>query len=161
MAYIVRQSGDLTGYCFLENALEEGIVLNKSNSILVIKMDTNACYARDNTGTPYGSPNSTGCTLILRGTNRREIRTLFNRMYSNAPEPVSILFNPKFDTDTELLTNYALGMVIHGYVVDIMEDYGMEGNEATAQIQLTVKMMVTETTYIGENDQRVHLHISE
>lgn len=161
MAYIIKPSGDLTGYCFLENAVEEGVILTKPHSMLIMKVETSACMARDNTGTPYGAPNSTGCTLVLQGNNQREIRTLFNRMNNNVPEAISILYNPKFDEDTDNLISYDLGVVYRGYIVDIWEHFETTGKDGTAKIQLTIKLLITKCTYIGENDQRIHLHISE
>lgn len=166
MAYVVKQTNELIGAAFTENALEEGVVLTKSHGMTLLSYDYKVVYSRDNTGTPYGAPTCIEAKFVVDVANRRDCRTFYNRMYSNTPESISFLFNAKFDQSTETLVSYDSGFVARCYIVDLEEYYDVDAVKNTAstsaeQMRLSVKVLMTKVTFIGENDLRVNLRISE
>lgn len=166
MAYIVKPTNELVGIVFTENVLEEGVVLTKPHCMALLSYDYTVVYSRDNTGTPYGAPICVEAKFVIDVANRRECRVLYNRMNSNVPEAVSFLFNAKFDQDTDNLISYDSGLVARCYIVDLEEYYDVDASKSTTatsaeQMRMCVKILMTKVTYIGENDMRANLHISE
>lgn len=164
MAYVVKQTNELIGAAFIENALEEGVVLTKPHSMNLLSFDYKVVYTRDNTGTPYGAPTCLEAKFVVDVANRRECKVFYNRLSNNTPESISFLFNTKFDQATERLISFESGFVARCYIVDLEEGYSVDKSSDTTnaeQMHLIVKVLLTKVTYIGENDQRVHLHISE
>lgn len=166
MAYVVRQTNELIGAAFLDNVLEEGIVLTKPHSMTLLSYDYKVVYSRDNTGTPYGAPTCVEAKFVIDVANRNECRAFYNRLYSNTPESISFLFNTKYDQYTDMLISYDSGLVARCYIVDLEELYNVDATKkadapASEQMRLSVKILMTKVTYIGENDLRVNLHISE
>lgn len=166
MAYIVKPLTELIGSAFVENVLEEGVILTKPHSMLLLSFDYKVVYSRDNTGSPYGAPTCIEAKFVVDVANRRECRVLYNRMNNNVPEAISFLFNAKFDPYTDSLVSFDSGLVARCYIVDLEEYYDVdavkkaESTEAE-QMRLCVKILMTKVSYIGENDLRVNLHISE
>lgn len=166
MAYVVRPTNELIGVAFTENALEEGVVLTKPHGMTLLSYDYKVVYSRDNTGTPYGAPTCIEAKFVVDVANRLDCRTLYNRMYTNSPESISFLFNTKFDQVTENLVSFDSGFVARCYIVDLEEYYDVDATKSTTatsaqQMRLCAKVLLTNVIYIGENDSRVNLHISE
>lgn len=166
MAYIIKPTTELIGTAFLENALEEGVVLTKTHGMSLLSYDYKFVYSRDNTGTPYGAPTCIEAKFVVEVANLRECRVLYNRMNNNVPEAISFLFNTKFDQDTDNLISFESGLTARCYIVDLEEFYDVDAvkrsdSSQSEQMRLCVKVLITKVTYIGENDMRVVLHISE
>lgn len=151
-------------YLFLENVKEEGILFAKYDASLVESLNYKIQYKRDNMGTPFGAPMADLITLTIRGYNDKNINTLYRRIRDNSPDSFTLVHNPVFDTNSELLQSYDNAIVYRGYIVDI-EEYFHGGltptkNELDEQMLFTIKIMPTKVEYVGYNSD-VTIHISE
>ena len=115
--------------------------------------------SRDKYGVPYGPTASVIMDFSVRLVQSGDGRIFYENMQSNSSLPFTFIFNASFNGFKQLEDYYDL-MVVHGHVVDIEEVYEDIVAGASQQVNIIVKLLLSDIKYVGEHSD-VTLRISD
>lgn len=156
MAIAVSLSRHLKAIFYPGNLIDDG-----NNSVSKDKCMTVQHYAyqfsrsRDKAGLPTGQTNSGIVEFSVRLANPADGKVFYERLNYNESYSCTFLFNADF-TLQKRLKDYEDAMVVKGYVVDVDDYYDSTptADGSAEQELLTVKILVTSITYVGQNIER-------
>ena len=131
-----------------ENFFEMPGNVLETNSLNVIDYKYRCYRERDNFNNPYGSFLTENLTFTVKASSLNDCKPFYQLMDENRSHPFSIIFDPTFNA-YQRMTNFKDGIVVDGYVVDVLES--CENNDATGDEQLEVKIVLSlnKISYLG------------
>lgn len=154
-------SNHLKALLYPNNILTEevcGILVEKCFTVLHFNYECKK--ERNQAGFPIGNTTSAFLNFTLRLARPENGKQFYKQMQQNEPTSFTFFFNAKFENHREI-KDYEDAMVVCGYVVDVEDDYSTTPMQdgTTEQMQIHVKLLVANITYIGTNGNR-NLEIS-
>lgn len=152
-------SNHLKAIIYPGNILTEDVCgIHKDKCFTVLHFNYECCKERDKAGFPYGKTTSTFLDFTLRLMSPEDGKMFYQQMHRNEPCDYTFMFNVKFKQHLldSLIKESEDDMVVSGYVVDVEDDYTTTplGDGTTEQMQIHVKLLVANMTYIGTNGNR-------
>lgn len=110
---------------------------------------------RNQAGFPFGDTTSTILSFTIKLMNPEDGKLFYQQMQMNEPGDYTFLFNAELQ-NRQVVTDSEDAMVVCGYVVDVKDDYSSTPSVdgSTEQMQIHVKLLVANITYIGTNGNR-------
>lgn len=110
---------------------------------------------RNQAGFPFGDTTSTILSFTIKLMNPEDGKLFYQQMQMNEPGDYTFLFNAELQ-NRQVVTDSEDAMVVCGYVVDVEDDYSSTPSVdgSTEQMQIHVKLLVANITYIGTNGNR-------
>ena len=117
------------------------------------------CYReRDQFNNPFGPFLTKHLELTVRASELNNCKAFYNSMDETKSIAFSIIFDPEFNP-YDRMTGFKDGMVVHGYVIDILEtcvdneDYGDE------QLEIKITLAFNKLSFLGK-DSMYELNIT-
>lgn len=148
-------SNHLNAILYPGNILTEevcGIPMDKCFTVLHFNYECRK--ERDKAGFPFGNTTSTFLYFTLRLIRPEDGKMFYQQMHHNEPSDFTFMFNVKYEN--RRIKKSEDDMVVSGYVVDVEDDYTTTPMKdgSTEQMQIHVKLLVANMTYIGINGNR-------
>lgn len=107
------------------------------------------CYReRDEFNNPYGSFLSGNLEFTVKASMINGHMPFYRLMDENETHPFSIIFDPVFNAFGRMI-NFKDGIVLHGYVVDVMESCENEDANGDEQLEVKITIAMSKISYIG------------
>jgi len=157
----INLSNHLRAMIYPSNILAEDICrIPMDKCFTVLHFNYECKKERNQAGFPFGDTTSTILSFTIKLMNPEDGKLFYQRMQINEPDYFTFMFNAMLEDHQEVI-GYEDAMVVCGYVVDVEDDYSTtpSKNGYTEQMQIHVKLMIANITYIGTNGNR-NLEIS-
>lgn len=120
----------------------------ETNSLKVIDYKFRCYRERDEFNNPYGSFMTEDVIFTVKASSLNDCKPFYQFMDEHNSHPFSIIFDPKFNA-YQRMTNYKDGIVVNGYVVDVLES--CENSDVTGDEQLEIKIILSlnKISYLG------------
>lgn len=141
MSQIARTN---TIHLLTDDPTENGVTLTPYNSFMVQEYEYRLKRSRTDTGKPYGPTLSVTLNCMVNMLTPDGGNEFYRRLQSSSPHPFSFLFGEQ------------VGLVVRGYIVDIEEAFATTSGDSvsTKQMNLRIKILISEINYIGESAKR-------
>jgi hypothetical protein len=156
----ILYSNELKALVVPENILEMKSVLQERFTT-VEKLHYCCMRKRNSRGEAYGPTEPVELEFCIRLNDPADAKPYYERLTNNENYIFSFVFNAVFAENTNL-KDCEDGMICDGYVVGIKEHYSNTRETAIyddpyatpqdEQMMLTVKLLLVNTTYLGENN---------
>lgn len=127
--------------------------MSQEHCLVLQHFDYKCQRSRNESGEPYGTTMSAtlNCTIRSAGC----LQVFYDHLKSNATHNYTFAFNATFD-EQKLLYDYEDAMVVSGYIIDVEEDFDTDSdeNDETRQMLLSIKILLSNITYIGRTTNR-------
>ena len=144
-------SNQLKAVLFLED-VAEGIPMRQEAGYTIQHFDYNFFRTRDKVGRPYGPSNASLMQITIKTLSADGYKELYSRLNSIERYAFSVIFDASYDA-FKILQDYADGMVVDGYVVEIEEVFDTTGNKKDGMI-LSMKILLHSLDYLGKRVER-------
>jgi hypothetical protein len=147
-ALLVTEDIRVESFGFREYTSRSFKRVQKENTFTLQHYSYKCGRTRNEYGRPYGGTTPSLLHLTVRVADEQSCRVFYQQLQSEEVTVYSILFNASFDERKEL-AGYDSAQIIHGFLVDITEEFVCSSNE---QMCLTLSFLISRISYLGEND---------
>lgn len=148
MMNINRNPQNLKAVLFPENFFEMPDNVLKTNCLSVIDYKYRCYRERDDFNNPYGSFLTENLIFTVKASSLNDCSTFYKLMDENRSHPFSIIFDPVFNA-YQRMTSYKDGMMVEGYVVDIMESCLNDDETGDEQLEVSIVLALNKISYLG------------
>ncbi len=143
-----RNPQNLKTVLLAENILE--MPSNVINTSCYNVMDYKYCCYRDRDefNNPYGSFLTKNLEFTVKASMLNGSMPFYRLMDENSSHPFSIIFDPVFNAYGRM-TNFKDGIVLHGYVVDVLESCENEDANGDEQLEIKITIALNKISYLG------------
>ena len=143
-----RNPQNLKTFLFAGNFFDMPDNVLKTHCLNVLDYKYRCYRERDKFNNPYGSFLTENLTFTVKASKLNACTTFYQLMDDNRCHPFSIIFDPEFNA-YQRMTNFKDGIVVEGYVIDVLE--ACENNDETGHEQLQVKIVLAlnKISYLG------------
>lgn len=143
-----RNPQNLKTVLLAENILE--IPSNVINTSCYNVMDYKYCCYRDRDefNNPYGSFLTKNLEFTVKASMLNGGMPFYRLMDENCSHPFSIIFDPVFNAYGRM-TSFKDGIVLHGYVVDVLESCENEDANGDEQLEIKITIALNKISYLG------------
>ncbi len=107
------------------------------------------CYReRDNFNNPYGPFLARELEMTVKASVANNCMYFYNAMDENRSQVFSIIFDPVFNAYGRL-TSFKDGLVVRGFVVDMLEACDNEDDSGDEQLRVRIKLALSKISYLG------------
>lgn len=107
------------------------------------------CYRdRDEFNNPYGSFLTKNLEFTVKASTLNGSMPFYRLMDENSSHPFSIIFDPVFNAYGRM-TSFKDGIVLHGYVVDVLESCENEDANGDEQLEIKITIALNKISYLG------------
>lgn len=147
-------SNELKVVVITEDFEENPINILKENCLTVQHFSYQCERKRNSQGEYYGAQEPVILNFRVRIGSIRQINRFYQNLVNNGHYPYSFLFSPTFNQN-QRLADYEDGMVVDGYVINVVETFNSSKNQAgeDEQVMLDVQILVRSITYAGREEQ--------
>lgn len=152
----INLSNHLKAMIYPSNILAEDICrIPMDKCFTVLHFNYECKKERNQAGFPFGDTTSTILSFTIKLMNPEDGKLFYQQMQMNEPGDYTFLFNAELQ-NRQVVTDSEDVMVVCGYVVDVEDDYSSTPSVdgSTEQMQIHVKLLVANITYIGTNGNR-------
>lgn len=152
----INLSNHLKAMIYPSNILAEDICrIPMDKCFTVLHFNYECKKERNQAGFPFGDTTSTILSFTIKLMNPEDGKLFYQQMQMNEPGDYTFLFNAELQ-NRQVVTDSEDEMVVCGYVVDVEDDYSSTPSVdgSTEQMQIHVKLLVANITYIGTNGNR-------
>ncbi|MBO7419385.1 MAG: hypothetical protein J6U14_10710 [Bacteroidaceae bacterium] len=117
----------------------------------------NCMRSRNDAGFPYGPVLTTIMDFTIRLQLPEDSKEFHKRMHDNNPYSYSFICDPEFITSgKKIMKDFMSAMIVVGHIVDVEEtmDAKPDVDGFSKQIEVHIKLLVSEITYIGKNQSK-------
>ena len=151
----INLSNHLKAVFYPGNILTEDVYgIHMDHCFTVLHFNYECSKERDKAGFPFGNTKNTFLNFTLRLMRPEDGKLFYRQMQQNEPGSYTFLFNVKHENHR--IKSSEDDMVVNGYVVDVEDDYTTTpmSDGSTEQMQIHVKLLVANITYVGMNGNR-------
>lgn len=147
-------SNELKAVVIAEDFKENPKNILKERCLTVQHFSYQCEHKRNSQGEYYGAQEPVILNFRVRIGSVHQVHTFYQNLASNGYYPYSFLFNPTFNQN-QRLADYEDGMVVEGYVINVVETFNSSKSQAgeDEQVMLDVQLLVREITYVGRENQ--------
>ena len=107
------------------------------------------CYReRDKFNNPYGSLLTENIEFTVKTATLNDCTVFYQRMDDIRSHAFSIIFDPVFNVYGRM-TSFKDGMVVHGYVVDVLESCENGDVKGDEQLAVKIRIALNKISYLG------------
>ena len=146
---------NLKAVLYPENFFETPDSVFKSNCLNVMDYKYRCYRERDEFNNPYGSFLTENLVFTVKASSLNDCASFYKLMGDNRSHVFSIIFDPVFNV-YQRMTNFKDGMLVDGYVVDILESCKYDDETGDEQLEVSIVLALNKISYLGmENLQNL------
>lgn len=126
--------------------MPDNVISTKCYNVMDYKYRCNR--ERDQFNYPYGPFLTDGMEITLKVSAVTDNMPFYGCMDENRSRAFSIIFDPVFNAYGRM-TSFKDGIVMHGYVVDLLESCVNDDANGDEQLEIKIRLVLNRISYLG------------